>query len=187
MMSILFWEKWFYKDSRCDRIYTNIQLGQFSSIMTSSFVILVTVFRVILIDWIMVCWHSFENTIFTANKKFAKSSISSTFITFLLKAVLYSTIYTLAVLTFIISYSISESSKGLCIVISVWVKGRRKFPSGNSLFLVQTLMARFGIQKCVHWHIHTLFLFYMDSHTIVIYAVQEMYVLNYKHGHHIPI
>ena len=80
----------------------------------------------------------------------------------------------------------SISSKGICLVISVWVKERRTFPCGKSLLQVQTLTSRFGIET-FFIDTETTFCFYMDQYKITHYAVQEMYILNYKQGHQITI
>ena len=60
-------------------------------------------------------------------------------IKFLPIAVLYSTHSILEISSLIRSYSMSISSKALCLVILGCVKERRKFPCGNSLFWFQTL------------------------------------------------
>ena len=87
----------------------------------------------------------FWNVSYYGQYKFANSSISSTFITFIPTSVLYSTYFVLEILSFIISYSMSISSKDLYLVISVSVKERRKFLGDNSIFLFQTLTSRFII------------------------------------------
>ena len=55
----------------------------------------------------------------------------------------------------------SVSLKGLCLVILVWVKEGSKFPCGNLIFWVQTLMSRFGITT-VFIDTVTLFFTWLD-------------------------
>ena len=126
------------KDICCDRIYTNIQLGLFLSVITTYFVILFTICK---------CYHYhyyyyygllifyFKNSSYDGRCKFENYFISSIFITCVLIELLYSTHYIL-----IISYLISVSSKGIYIVILGCVKEHRKLPYGRSLFRVKMLM-----------------------------------------------
>ena len=129
----------------CHMAYTNIQLGQFLSRIVTFFKYCSQFLRVIFIFWIVVCWHFFENIPNYGHYKFANSSISSTFSKFIRTSVLYSTYFVLEILSFIISYSMSISSKDLYLVISVSVKERSKFLGDNSIFLFQTLTSRFII------------------------------------------
>ena len=78
------------------------------------------------------------------------------------------------------------SPKGLCLIISGWVKESRKSPCGNLLFRVRTLTSRFGVSTVFIGTV-TMFCFYMDRHKIVIYEFQEMYIFYCKQGDQMPI
>ena len=108
-----------------------------------------------------------------------KSYISSKFIKFLTTEVFYSTNSILEILFFIISYSMYVSLKDLCLVIYGCFREPRKSPCGKSLLRVQTLTSRFGIST-VFIDTVTLCCFNMYWHRIVIYDVQEMYILHWK-------
>ena len=80
----------------------------------------------------------------------------------------------------------SVSSKGICIVISVCVKGCIKSPCGNSILRVQTLMPIFGIATLLI-EIVTVFVSYVDQPKNMICDIQEMYILYWKQGHQMII
>ena len=126
----------------------------------------------------MVCLHYLENISYYGHYKFANDYIPLTFITFLLTEVVCSTNYILESSSFIRSYSMSISSKGICLVISGFVKERSKSPCGKSLLWVQNLQIEFFFIDTI-----TLFVLNIDQHKNIIYIFQEIYILLFKKNH----
>ena len=87
----------------------------------------------------------------------------------------YPTCSILASSSFIRSYSMSVSSKVICLVITGWVKERRKLPCGKSRFWVWN-------SNCVHWYGHTfLFFIWLDINSLFMVSRGCIYcIINNK-------
>ena len=79
------------------------------------------------------------------------------------------------------------SPKSLCLVISGCVKERRKHPLQKLTFPGPKLNVKIWNSNCPHCHSHSYLSFKMDPHKNVIYAIREMYILNFKQDHHMLI
>ena len=69
----------------------------------------------------------------------------------------------------------SISSKGICLVISGFVKERSKSPYGKSHLWVQNLQIEIVFIDTI-----TLFVLNIDRHKNIIYIFQEIYIFHCK-------
>ena len=79
----------------------------------------------------------------------------------------------------------SISSKVVCLVISVFVKERRKLPCEKSLFRVQTLTSRFGKTTVLIYAVLDFYFTCIDMKTLFIPSRRCIY--HCKQGHLMPI